>query len=287
MSKYHVCSMMFLALWCFILLPGLVRAVPEPEILVTDYTLISSDPQDRSIPDVTATINLHDTTHVAGFSVEFGFLFMTGAPDEFYSTSMGLAPRPDRDDGQSVVRATFKSWHPDSATNDTNCYYSDTDSGAPLVVCSVDIVTSYHHTVNLRVQRFSNSVWFATAIDTVTGKYTYIGSIVLPPSISGIWPGKLEGYSILYFFEEDTDYPCDKLPWLHVDLGTPSTSAEFADPSMLPPIEYGPCERRMNYKALQTESGYTISLGFQVPGVDGIDPAELLAFSVEDQIVIA
>ena len=146
-----------------------------------------------------------------------------------------------------------------STTKDANCHLGA--DGGPGVSCAVDFNGTYAHTYNLDVRNTEGSTWTGTAIDTVTGIGTHIGTFTLPKGGTTLaWQiGFVE-----YFFPTP---PCNQLPYTSVVFGVPTTDAGVG--RLDDPYEVGDCAGQDNFRFSRTaDNGLDISAGFLAKAIN-------------------
>jgi hypothetical protein len=174
-----------------------------------------------SIPDVpeagltnlTFPITINEgTERVEGtyFAQVFGF---TDADEVGYT---GLQPRADQD-GRQRLHAVFSSFIAGTASSDPNCR-EGADEG-PGVSCASDFDGIYGHEYAITVEQTGADTWSGTALDTVTGASSHIGTYTLPAG-SGSLKGSQNGF-VEYYLPVPS---CDQVQAVDVLLGAPTTT---------------------------------------------------------------
>jgi len=162
---------------------------------------------------------------------------------------IGLQPQ---DDG--TVHAVFSTFMDGSTTSDDNCHRGPGGRG---VKCAVDLQGTYSNTYDLDLRNIEGTTsWTGTAIDTVTGISTHIGTFILP-SGSGTtlaWHRGLVAYL-------PSTLPCSELPNTSVVFGVPRTDAGVG--TLNNPYEAGACGSHDSLKFTRTaDNEVDISIGF-------------------------
>ena len=192
-------------------------------------------------------MNIANAPHKRGYYFMQYFTF-TGQVNGSY---IGLQPQ---DDGS--IRAAFSTFMDKSTTSDANCHIGA--DGGPGVTCGVIFKGSYANTYDLDVRNTGGTTWTGTAIDTVTGASTHIGTWTLP-SGGGTTLAWHTG-AVEYFLSPIPT--CDKLPHTSVVFGVPRTDAGVG--SVQDPNEQAPCAQKDNFKFTRTaDHGVEISVGFK------------------------
>ena len=212
------------------------------------------------VTDLIFPINMANATHKSGYyyAMQFGWY---GASSIGYT---GLQPRPDKN-GNSVVHAAFSSFVAGTTSDDSDRCKPGADGGEGYS-CSVEFQSSYSHTYDILVENTSGTTWVGTAIDTVSGVRTHIGSWTLPAGATGIKSSQV-GFIEYYKWNDGKDHPCDTLPWTQVFFGTPTTSTSSATPSLGTPYEYGNCKGKVDFERVKLSDGWLVTVGFHDAGV--------------------
>ncbi|MFJ3957544.1 DUF3472 domain-containing protein [Arthrobacter sp. NPDC090010] len=158
------------------------------------------------------------------FAMQFGF---TGQTELGYT---GLQPRPDAN-GSGRLRGVFSSFIPGTTSSDRNC--TPGADGGPGVSCGLEFNAVYGHTYNMVVSQTGTNTWSGSAVDTVTGTSTHIGSYTLPAGSGNLKPSQ-SGFIEYY------DVPsCSQQQKYDVTFGAPSSGSLTGAVSWVK--EYGDC----------------------------------------------
>lgn len=179
---------------------------------------------------------------------QFGF---HGVSDVGYT---GLQPRHDKG-GTGQMLGIFSSFVPGSTTTDPLCH-SGADGYAGVTCNKAMVNVVYGHTYALKVEKVSGTTWQGTAIDTVSGARTHLGSYTLPAGTGNLktWQA---GFLETYWGSPD----CASLEKTVVRLGTPTTSTHLSG-SIGSPHEYSGCIGKANLATTRSANGdLTISRG--------------------------
>ncbi|MEV4937634.1 RICIN domain-containing protein [Streptomyces zaomyceticus] len=194
------------------------------------------------------TIN-SDTAHQSGiyFAQQFSFATNLG-----YT---GLQPRADVA-GKERLRGVFSVFGEGASSTHTNCS-SGADGGAG-VSCGVEFDAVYGHKYDLKVSKTGTNTWTGTAIDTVTGTSTQIGTYTLANG-SGDIRGSQGGF-VEYYLSIPS---CSLMPRADGVLGGPtSTDAGGLTGTSRAKYEYSDCVGTSNYAAQNDGDGTHVTRGY-------------------------
>ncbi|KAJ7020046.1 hypothetical protein C8F04DRAFT_311479 [Mycena alexandri] len=170
----------------------------------------------------------------------------------------GLQPRPDVN-GATVLHGVFSSFVAGTQTTDPNCYLGA--DGGPGVSCSFQWIGVYNRTYNLEVKTNGSSLWVGTAIDTVTGTRTHIGSYTLPASAGGIQNNQL---GFVEWYPWNGGKPpnhCANLPYQKTIFGNPTTTRAGSVGTQGASFEYGDCVGLVAFQAQPVAGGVQNNCG--------------------------
>ncbi|KAJ6028729.1 hypothetical protein N7540_004305 [Penicillium herquei] len=222
------------------------------EALVGLSWSISNTPS-TGLQDITFPISMPNAPHVSGFYFAQQFNFKDQS-DVGYT---GLQPREDSE-SSSIIHAVFSSFINGTTSSDSNC--SDGADGGAGVSCAVDIDASYAHGYRLQIKNTDGTTWSGTLIDAVTNVETHIGAYTLPGGSGGIL-GSQVGFVEYYPWNSQPTHSCAALPMTEVTFGIPTT--EIGDLGTLDmPYEYGDCVGEVAFQTVETDDGYTVTVGF-------------------------
>jgi hypothetical protein len=114
----------------------------------------------------------------------------------------------------------------------------------------------------LEVKAAGDQSWVGTAVDTVTGARTHVGSFTLPPGLGGI--KATEGGFVEWYPWNSREPPnhCARLPYSHVIFGNPRTTRAGSVGKTDPASEYGDCVGKVAFRTGPVTGGVETRVGF-------------------------
>ncbi|KAJ7827801.1 hypothetical protein B0H13DRAFT_2438884 [Mycena leptocephala] len=150
-----------------VFLASVISLLPVAKALVGSGWTVTNVPS-TGLSDITFPITIVEADHISGYFFAQQYQFMNS---DSYIGYTGLQPRPNQN-GKPVLHGV------------QNCAAGA--DGGPGVSCSVEWNGVYGRTYDLEVKRNGSSLWVGTAVDTLTGARTHIGSYTVPAGAGGI-----------------------------------------------------------------------------------------------------
>jgi len=238
----------------FTLVASLLSALPTAHALVGSSWSITNVPS-TGLTDITFPITIVEAGRISGYYFAQQFHFV-GVKEVGYT---GIQPRPNSS-GKAVLHGVFSSFVPNTTTSDANCK-TGADGGAG-VSCSVEWNGVYGRKYNFEIKTTGNRLWVGTAIDTVTGQSTHIGSYTLPEGSQGV---KRSQAGFVEWYPWNSRKPsnhCALLSYQKTIFGNPNTTHAGSVGTQSLAYEYGDCVGKVAFHTEKVTGGVENNCGF-------------------------